>query len=91
MGGAQAGEVASGLAADALNEARGDGGGEHSVVQLIQEANRRVHERASTDAETSGMGTTITAALVEAGRQRHVRPRGRLARLPAARQTASSS
>jgi protein phosphatase len=35
-------------------------------VQLIQEANRRVHERASTDAETSGMGTTMTVALVEA-------------------------
>ncbi len=65
MGGARAGEVASALAADALNEARGDSGGEHIVVQLIQEANRRVHERASTDAETSGMGTTITVARVE--------------------------
>ena len=40
-------------------------GGKHIVVQLIQEANRRVHERASTDAETSGMGTTITVARVE--------------------------
>jgi protein phosphatase len=65
MGGARAGEVASALAADALNEGRGDSGGEHIVVQLIQEANRRVHERASTDAETSGMGTTITVARVE--------------------------
>jgi protein phosphatase len=65
MGGARAGEVASALAADALNEAGGDSGGEHIVVQLIQEANRRVHERASTDAETSGMGTTITVARVE--------------------------
>ncbi len=35
------------------------------MVELIQEANRRVHERASTDAETSGMGTTITVALIE--------------------------
>ena len=34
-------------------------------MELIQEANRRVHERASTDAETSGMGTTITVALIE--------------------------
>ena len=65
MGGARAGEVASALAADALNEAEGDGGGKRIVVQLIQEANRRVHERASTDAETSGMGTTITVARVE--------------------------
>ena len=65
MGGARAGEVASALAADALNEAEGDDGGKRIVVQLIQEANRRVHQRASTDAETSGMGTTITVARVE--------------------------
>jgi PPM family protein phosphatase len=65
MGGAQAGEVASALAADALKESRANGGGERRVVELIQEANRRVHERASTDAATSGMGTTITVAMVE--------------------------
>ena len=64
MGGAQAGEVASGLAASALTEG-GGGGGERRVGELIQEANRRVHERASTDAATSGMGTTMTVALVE--------------------------
>ncbi len=34
------------------------------MVELIQEANRRVHQRASTDAATSGMGTTMTVALV---------------------------
>ncbi|HEX5450644.1 MAG TPA: Stp1/IreP family PP2C-type Ser/Thr phosphatase [Gaiellaceae bacterium] len=61
MGGAQAGEVASALAADALRE-RPEGA---NVTDLIQEANRRVHNRASTDASTSGMGTTITAAIVE--------------------------
>jgi serine/threonine protein phosphatase PrpC len=66
MGGAQAGEVASGLAAAALEESRANGGGERRVIELIQEANRRVHERATTDATTAGMGTTITAALVEA-------------------------
>jgi len=65
MGGAQAGEVASGLAAGALEESRAQNGGERRVVELIQEANRRVHERATTDAATAGMGTTITAALVE--------------------------
>ena len=65
MGGAQAGEVASGLAAGALEESGADGGGERRVIELIQEANRRVHERATTDATTAGMGTTITAALVE--------------------------
>jgi serine/threonine protein phosphatase PrpC len=65
MGGAQAGEVASQLAAAALTESRPNGGGERRVAQLIQEANRRVHQRASTDATTSGMGTTMTVALVE--------------------------
>jgi protein phosphatase len=65
MGGAQAGEVASGLAAAALEESGANGGGERRVIELIQEANRRVHERATTDAATAGMGTTITAALVE--------------------------
>jgi protein phosphatase len=65
MGGAQAGEVASALAAGALEESRANGGGERRVAELIQEANRRVHERATTDAATAGMGTTITAALVE--------------------------
>jgi protein phosphatase len=65
MGGAQAGEVASELAASALKESGANGGGEERVIALIQEANRRVHERASTDASTSGMGTTITVALVE--------------------------
>jgi len=65
MGGARAGEVASALAAGALEESGAGQGGEAHVVELIQEANRRVHERASTDAETSGMGTTITVALIE--------------------------
>jgi serine/threonine protein phosphatase PrpC len=64
MGGAQAGEVASSLAAAALKE-RGDGdvGGEERVAELIQEANRRVHQRALDDESASGMGTTMTVAL----------------------------
>ena len=64
MGGAQAGEVASSLAAAALKE-RGDGdvGGEERVAELIQEANRRVHQRALDDETASGMGTTMTVAL----------------------------
>lgn len=65
MGGARAGEVASALAASALTDRHVHGGGPELVVQLIQEANRRVHERASTDEQTSGMGTTMTLALVE--------------------------
>jgi protein phosphatase len=69
MGGAQAGEIASKLAAAALEETDpGAGNAEERLVSLIQEANRRVHERASSDPTTSGMGTTITAALVEGNR-----------------------
>jgi serine/threonine protein phosphatase PrpC len=65
MGGAQAGEVASKLAA-ATVESGGAGlhGVEH-VRELIEEANRRVYERAASDPAASGMGTTMTVALVE--------------------------
>jgi PPM family protein phosphatase len=65
MGGAKAGEIASGLAADALREPHDENGdAEARVVALIQEANRRVYRRATEDAAASGMGTTLTAALV---------------------------
>jgi len=68
MGGAQAGEVASRLAAAALKESGAKTlGGEERIFDLIQEANRRVYDRSSTDPNTSGMGTTITVALVENG------------------------
>ncbi len=66
MGGAQAGEVASRLAAAALEDTDpGRVTGPERVASLIREANRRVHERSSTDPATSGMGTTMTVALVE--------------------------
>ncbi|HEX5467497.1 MAG TPA: Stp1/IreP family PP2C-type Ser/Thr phosphatase [Gaiellaceae bacterium] len=66
MGGAQAGEVASRLAAAAFREFHGADDLDHEkrLAAIIQEANRRIYERASDDAQTSGMGTTITAALV---------------------------
>jgi serine/threonine protein phosphatase PrpC len=67
MGGAQAGEVASRLAAAALKESGAETGGEERIYDLIQEANRRVYDRSSRDPATSGMGTTITVALVENG------------------------
>ena len=66
MGGAQAGEVAAGLAAAVLEEAHGDERGEERVASLIQEANRRVFQRSSEDMAASGMGTTMTVALVDA-------------------------
>jgi serine/threonine protein phosphatase PrpC len=65
MGGAQAGEVASRLAAAAVRESGVDGGGEDRILDLMREANRRVYDRSSTDPRTSGMGTTMTVALVE--------------------------
>jgi protein phosphatase len=68
MGGAQAGELASSLAAGAVRGGESAaGGGEDYVVELIQEANRRVYQRSSQDAAVSGMGTTMTVALVEEG------------------------
>jgi protein phosphatase len=68
MGGAQAGEVASGLATDAARELEDSGGGpEARVTNLIQEANRRIHKRAESDPATAGMGTTMTVAVVEDG------------------------
>jgi protein phosphatase len=66
MGGARGGEIASRVAATALGETV-DGSGEERVVALIQKANRQVFERAREDADASGMGTTITVALVEDG------------------------
>jgi serine/threonine protein phosphatase PrpC len=69
MGGAQAGELASNLAAAALRDDTSEReGGEQRVDDLIQEANRRVYQRQSQDAAASGMGTTMTVALVEDGR-----------------------
>ena len=68
MGGAQAGEVASELAADTVRETVFDPsvGGKERVVALIKAANLRVHERASVDSTASGMGTTMTVAMLQA-------------------------
>jgi PPM family protein phosphatase len=70
MGGAQAGEVASRLAVAALREYHEADQMEprERVQALIKEANRRIYERALEDAQASGMGTTITAALLTGGR-----------------------
>ncbi len=65
MGGARAGEVASSLAAAALQTGEANGDGKERVAALIQAANHSVYERSSRDAEVAGMGTTMTVALVE--------------------------
>ena len=64
MGGAQAGEIASRLVAEALRESGAGEAAEERVEELVQEANRRVYRRAHEDAAASGMGTTVTVALV---------------------------
>src|SRR5689334_16016403 len=64
MGGAQAGEVASRIAADVFDEDMGDGNPEEQLAARAREANRRIFERARADASHSGMGTTLTGALL---------------------------
>jgi protein phosphatase len=63
MGGARAGELASRLAVEAMGE-EPESRGEERLSTLIREANRRVFARSHEDASASGMGTTMTAALV---------------------------
>src|SRR5688572_27692827 len=64
MGGAQAGEVASEIAVDSFDGGLGNGAPADGLVRVIQEANRRIHERSRSDEQAAGMGTTCTAAYV---------------------------
>jgi protein phosphatase len=65
MGGALAGELASRMCAEAFAELDLiQHQGEEALRATIATANRRIWERSRTDAEASGMGTTVTAALV---------------------------
>jgi PPM family protein phosphatase len=64
MGGAQAGEVASKAAADAFEGELPDGPPERVLQQTIESANREIHDLAREDPSRAGMGTTITAAIV---------------------------
>jgi PPM family protein phosphatase len=66
MGGAQAGEVASKAAADSFDRDLPEGPPEQFLRETIEEANRRIHELARADSSRAGMGTTITAAIVDA-------------------------
>lgn len=63
MGGHAAGEVASALALETLVEALEDGIGIDKAVEM---ANRAVYDKAK-DPGKHGMGTTLTAALVDDG------------------------
>ena len=61
MGGAQAGEVASGLAAETLAAAVADG---RLLLAAAEQANAAVFQRANDDVEHTGMGTTLTAVVL---------------------------
>jgi protein phosphatase len=66
MGGAQAGEVASKAAADAFDVDLPDGPPEQVLRETIVAANRTIHELARADPSRAGMGTTLTAVIVDA-------------------------
>jgi protein phosphatase len=66
MGGARAGEVASRMAVEAFDDSPGPEARPEDVLRgVATEANRRIYEMAQGDSEHAGMGTTLTAALVD--------------------------
>jgi len=64
MGGAQAGEVASEMAVRSFEGGLPDGDPRERLVETIEAANARIHERSRADSQRAGMGTTLTAAYV---------------------------
>jgi serine/threonine protein phosphatase PrpC len=67
MGGAQAGEVASRIAAGAFERrtrVSAQDPAEGQLEEIAQEANREIHQLAQEDSSRAGMGTTLTAAMV---------------------------
>jgi protein phosphatase len=65
VGGAQAGEIASRLAAATLEERGAHDLGEETLALLLVEANNRIYTRALGDPEAAGMGTVVTTLLVD--------------------------
>ncbi len=64
MGGAQAGEVASGVAVDTLAAGLPDGDRhEHRLAEVVRTANGRIHSLSREDDRRAGMGTTMTVLL----------------------------
>jgi PPM family protein phosphatase len=65
MGGAQAGEVASSIAARAFEQEIDETkSAEGQLKEIAQQANTEIHELAAKDSSRAGMGTTLTTALV---------------------------
>ena len=65
VGGAQAGEIASRLAAAALEERLPGAFGEETLAELLQTANDRIYRHSLDDPSAAGMGTVVTALLVD--------------------------
>jgi protein phosphatase len=66
MGGAQAGEVASEMAIDQfLAERESDATAEQQLEEIAKAANRKIWDMAQADSRHAGMGTTLTAAMVD--------------------------
>ena len=65
MGGARAGEVASGIAVGTFDEEpQPDASPEERLAAVATAANQRIYSLAQEDASYAGMGTTFTAVLV---------------------------
>ncbi len=68
MGGAQAGEIASSEAVRPFEDFTPPAAApEAALAALIRAANQRIHAMAAENDERSGMGTTVTAAVVSGG------------------------
>src|SRR4051794_38824969 len=66
MGGAQAGEVASEMAiGEVVAERDSEAAAEDQLEQIAKAANRKIWDRAQSDTRHAGMGTTLTAAMVD--------------------------
>src|SRR4051794_32549310 len=66
MGGAQAGEVASEMAISEFVATRDTGApAEKQLEQIALAANRKIWDMAQSDSRHAGMGTTLTAAMVD--------------------------
>jgi len=68
MGGHRGGEVASRLALETVQRLFEERTG--SLTEQVEQANRAVFERSQLDRDVAGMGTTLTAALLEGTRVR---------------------
>ena len=62
MGGAQAGEVASAMAVESFHRGLPDGDSPaKGLVAIIEDANRRIHERSRSDEQRAGKTSTSTS------------------------------